>query len=257
MKNIIVILSFSFFIFGCSPSIISDTVTGAAGKPSLQTPVYQDSQGNIFGYYEYLPTMLNLNGEKKYPIIFYWNGQNAITGDGKKDLPKLLNQGLPQNINEGQHYPAIIISGMLEDWKNNDIAPFVEYILTRYSKYIDNTRIYMTGFSAGGGVTMRYVSEYPELLAAVIPIAPAAQPPSKKGIHEGLKFVSTWFIHNSGDMTVEIWRSNQWHHALKKQGGKHLITRPDEDTHNAWKKAYNDQAVWSWLLKQRKGSTTQ
>jgi Predicted peptidase len=243
-------------LYGCSDPLSSDSKTGIAGMAALQTPVLRDTQGNVYGYLEYLPVDFDPLKKKLYPVIFYWNGQNAISGNGREDIGKLLTQGLPQYINEGQHYPAIIVSGMLPDWKNNKVKPFIEYILNRYDQFIDKERIYMTGFSAGGGVTMRYAAAYPEHLAAIIPISAAAQPPSKNGIHEGLKNVSSWFFHNSGDAKVEVWRSNAWNRALKALGGEHKITRPDSDSHYAWQDTYSSPEVWEWLLNQRKHAVT-
>lgn len=250
MKFVFVIFSF-LYLLGCNPSSEHTLIYEANGTAGMQTSVHIQTQGNEFGYYEYLPTKFNTNPEH-WPIIFYWNGSNAITGDGNEDLPKLLTQGLPKLINEGNHYPAIVISTMLDDWKSNNIHDFVEYILKRYDKHIDHGRIYMTGFSAGGGVTVKYIAAHPEKFAAMIPIAPAINSPKKEDLTSEFANVSSWFFHNSGDMVVEIWRSNAWHHELKKMGGEHRITRPDQDSHYAWQAAYNSADTWDWLFSQNK-----
>jgi predicted peptidase len=236
-------------ISACS-DVSTNIVLHAQGSAGTHTPITIDSQGNIYGYYEYLPQ--NFDTNKKFPIIFFWNGQNAISGNGNDEINNLLNQGLPKLITEGNHYPAIIISGMLPQWNKSEIHPFVEYILKRYEKHIDKQKIYMTGFSAGGGVTLRYISKHPQKFAAMVPIAPAAQPPESNQPSKDMSEVSSWFFHNSGDMTVEIWRSNVWHKALKDMGGEHKITRPDLDSHYAWEQTYTAPDMWEWLLSQKK-----
>lgn len=247
MKLLIILIGF-LVISGC---IDSDTTipVGVKGKAGIQTPITINSEGNPFAYYEYLPK--EFKGDK-WPIIFYWNGSNAISGNGKDEITNLLTQGLPEFINQGRHYPSIIISGMLPDWKSDNIHPFVNYILNRYKNTIDESQIYMTGFSAGGGVTMRYFKDHPEKLAAIIPIAPAAAPPVEGDIDQRHAKVASWFFHNSGDMKVQIWRSNEWHHALKQLGGERKITRPDLDSHYAWQEAYSSAETWKWLFSQKR-----
>ncbi len=239
------------FLAACSePSTHSfEGVSGSAGN---QTPVLRSSQGNPLGYYEYLPKDFKKELNQAYPIIFYWNGGSSISGNGKDQITNLLKQGLPQYINEGQDFPAIIISGMLDNWKKDDVHEFVEYIFKRYKPYIDPQRAYMTGFSAGGGVTVDYLSVHPERFAAFIAIAPAVAAPPSNGPMSEMAELSSWFIHNSGDMKVEIWRSNQWNRALRDIGGDHMITRPDEETHYALRKAYKSAETWEWLLSKTK-----
>jgi predicted peptidase len=251
MKSILPLILL-FTLTACK-DIKSDFVSGAEGFAGQHTPVIRDSQGNQFGYYEYLPKNFNLNESHDLPIIFYWNGINALTGNGREDIDRLLTQGLTLYIHEGHHYPAIIISGMLPNWSKDDPHYFVEYILKKYEQYVDPSRVYMTGFSAGGGVTVRYAAEHPEYLAAILPVSPAVQAPSNDQALLAMAKVPSWFFHNSGDMSVEIWHSNVWHKALKNRGGEHRITRPDKDTHYAWKEAYANKTLWHWLLKQRKG----
>lgn len=237
---------------GCAQEITSNIQFGPAGTPGQQSPVPKNSAGNNLGYMEYLPTNFDLN--KVYPIVLYWNGINAINGNGRDELPRLLTQGLPKLINENHHFEAIIVSPMIDmpNWDSELIHNFVNYLLTRYKKNIDLNRVYMTGFSAGGGITMQYAADYPELLAAIVPIAPATPPPNDEQPSKAMASIPSWIFHNSGDLIVEIWRSNLWHKALKDIGGNHKITRPDLDTHYAWEETYTSEKMWTWLLSQKK-----
>ncbi len=226
-------------------------VMGVAGKAGVQTGIYRDTEGNPFGYYEYLPQDFDVNNKKQYPLIFYWNGANAISGNGQNELGKLLMQGLPETIYNGQHYPAIIISGMMEKWHVDDIHPFVEYILKRYEAHYDASRVYMTGFSAGGGLTVRYVSQYPEKFAAIVPIA-GKTPEFEISLPEpGMAQVSSWFFHNTGDTVVAVRHSTMWHEVLKMMGGERKLTLGDSKEHHLWREVYADQSMWDWLFTQR------
>jgi len=237
------------FISGCDYQVNSRFVEGAAGKAGQQTSIRRDTQGNMLGYYEYLPLDFDSSSKNKYSIIFYWNGANAISGDGKKKLSRLLSQGLPKYIKEGKHYPAIIISGQMKrnDWKKIDIHPFVKYILKRYSKKIDLNKIYMTGFSAGGGLTIRYAIENPEILAAIVPVSPASKIKNFKDPSRLLN-TNTWFFHNKGDEKINYNLSVEWHDYLKDKGADHKLTIYDVDGHYAWYQAYSNNKLWTWLL---------
>lgn len=225
----------------------SDFVGGKEGGSGMQTPVYRDTLGNPLGYYEYLPVEIDVNSGKS-PLIFYWNGANAIAGNGRDELTNLLTQGLPQYIDQGKHYPAIIISAMLPNWKKNDVHPFVEFILKKYKGLYDHQKIYMTGFSAGGGVTIEYAARFPEKLAAIVPIAPAVRKPKFDEPSDEMANVASWMIHNKGDKIVESWRSIIWNQELLEIGGDHRITLRDSDSHYAWQVTYDDPKMWSWLL---------
>jgi predicted peptidase len=225
----------------------SKFVSGKEGEAGLQTPVYRDTLGNALGYYEYLPIEFYAHSGKS-PLIFYWNGGNAIAGNGRNELTNLLTQGLPQYIDQGKHYPAIIISAMLPNWKKNDVHPFVEFIFKKYKGLYDHQKIYMTGFSAGGGVTIRYAARFPEKLAAIVPVAPAVHEPSSDEPSDAMAHVASWIFHNKGDKVVESWRSVLWHEALRKMGGDHRITLTDSNSHYAWQSTYDDPEMWTWLF---------
>lgn len=225
----------------------SKFVSGKEGEAGHQTPVYRDTLGNSLGYYEYLPVEFDASSGKN-PLIFYWNGGNAIAGNGRDELTNLLTQGLPQYIEQGKHYPAIIISAMLPDWKKNDVHPFVEFILKKYKGLYDHQKIYMTGFSAGGGVTIHYAARFPEKLAAIVPIAPAAREPKFGQPSNKMANVSSWMFHNKGDEIVEAWRSVLWNKKLLETGGDHRITLYDSNSHYAWQVTYDDPKMWAWLF---------
>jgi polyhydroxybutyrate depolymerase len=54
--------------------------------------------------------------------------------------------------------------------KHNDVA-FLDAVLDRLPNSIDRTRVYLTGFSNGAGMTFRYAAERPNRIAAIAPVA--------------------------------------------------------------------------------------
>jgi len=229
----------------------SQIILGPSGQAGEHTAVYQDTEGNVYGYYEYLPNEFTENSDE-IALIFYWNGSNAITGNGQEELKKLLTQGLPQLINQGQDFSTIIISAMMTDWKTADVSPFVDYIFRRYRGHYDPDRVYMTGFSAGGGLTIRYATVHSDNLAAIVPIAPAIRSPKLWQPNHSMASLPSWFFHNRADEVVEVWRSEVWHQALVEKGGEHKITLYEKEGHYAWQDTYKNPELWHWLLSKSK-----
>lgn len=249
----VLLISFVFLSAGCEYYVSSDEVSGVAGVAGAHTQVAKDTQGNMLGYYEYLP--LDFSENKKFPIVFFWNGANAISGNGKEELLGLLTQGLPEYINQGKDFPFIIVSGQMifNDWRVINIHSFVEYVLNRYKDNIDIDKVYMTGFSAGGGLTMRYALQHPEMLTAIVPVAPAIRYPHEDEPSEEFAALDSWFIHNRGDEIVSPQRSVRWYEALKGKGAEHRLSIYEDEGHYAWYKAYaTDSDMWRWLLSKSK-----
>jgi hypothetical protein len=109
------------------------------------------SSANVGGYWEYLPAGWN-TGPKPVIICFHGSGER---GDGITNLNLVLNQGLPNLINnrfgQGNAFPydSIVIApqyagATLPSGRVQDIINFVK---NNYD--VDLSRIYLTGLSLG------------------------------------------------------------------------------------------------------------
>jgi len=232
-----------------SCDITSREVKGVAGKAGQQTAVGRDISGNIFGYYEYLPQ--DFRRGNRYPLVIFWNGYNTMRGDGRSQLHKLLGQGLPYTITHGKQYPFILLSPQIHSNLLHDIDPFVRYLLRRYRDEIDPRRVYMTGFSAGGGVTVRYALQHAHRLAAIVPIAPFFPRPPQYKPGAAMKRLPSWFFHNYQDTAVNPDISRKWTKALGGISNQHRLTIFESPGHQSWQQTYADDSMWQWLLAQQ------
>src|ERR1700733_4506349 len=112
------------------------------------------------------------NPAKKYPLIIFLHGSGE-GGDGISGLNNLLNQGLPWwiargfspsavNPVDGKTYEFIVVSPQAPsawEWSYQylEIQYILPNVLSRYS--IDQSRIYITGLSAGGSGTWSCVTD--------------------------------------------------------------------------------------------------
>ncbi len=239
------------------------------------------------GYYEYLPD--GYGGGTRYPLIIFFHGLGE-RGNGSTELARVLKHGPPKLIANGKDFPAIVISPQLSTqnftWKGEITTPFVDYILSHYA--VDRDRIYITGLSLGGGGTWIYAKNHPDLVAAVVPICGTE---SSTG-YAALAGMPLWAFHSEADGTVPynrtttkltvitgvdpeltrpqdnqvpgytagfdgakwVWRLGE---AAPPASQNPILTTYEGTSHDAWTRAYANQALWDWLFRQRRPVATQ
>lgn len=176
----------------------------AASADGTQTAVQLGTTSAPYGFYEYLPIGYDDDPNELWPVVIFLHGAGE-KGNGTTELYKVLVNGPPKNINNGTHYPAIVISPQSPGWWNvNNLDLMVEYVKSNYR--VDLDRIYMTGLSMGGGGTWSYAAAHADKLAAIVPIAGADTNP--RG--HLTKDVPTWAFHAWGDTTVSAMQSVNW-----------------------------------------------
>ena len=115
---------------------------------------------------------------------------------------------------------------------------------------VDQSRVYLTGLSMGGYGAWYLASAYPELFAALVPIAGGGDPNEACN----LKGIPTWAFHGAQDTVVPPSASQEMVEALKQCGGDVRLTLYPDLGHNSWTRAYNNMELYSWLLQRKKRS---
>lgn len=121
-------------------------------------------------WYEYVPPQLR-GSKKKAPLVFYFHGIGCVPLYG-------VEQSGWHDIADQDGfivaYPKPAVNKMWNIW-DDPVLPsdhafvlaLIEHMKRTYA--IDETRIYVTGFSMGGMMTHAMASAYPELFAAAAP----------------------------------------------------------------------------------------
>src|SRR3982750_1573154 len=168
-KNLL--LSFLFVL-----ALVSST------RAQTHTPRSVVINANCNGFYEYLPVNYSTS-TGKFPLLIYCGGAGTF-GTGGSQLSKLLAEGPPYYINNNQFPQAltvngvttsyIVISPQFKAWGSpQDVEDVINYVLTHGYK-VDISRVYLTGFSAGGDVTWKYANSglaRSKRLAALVPVS--------------------------------------------------------------------------------------
>jgi len=94
------ILSAIGFLLSCNKTKGADPSSDdfVEAEPQLLTAVTQKINDAIGGYYFSTPVHYQ-QSSKKYPLLIFIHGRGQF-GDGNKDLPILLNEGIPELIDE-------------------------------------------------------------------------------------------------------------------------------------------------------------
>ena len=231
--------------------------------PPVQTAVSTDINSNCAGFYKALPARYD-STTKKYPLLVFLHGSGEM-GNGTTDLPRVLNNAVPNLIKNqmfppgflsgGKNYSFIVISPQYKTWPlPEDVDAVVNYSVDNFR--IDETRIYVSGLSMGGGATWDYASLYAGKIAAIVPICGASFPNTGKAKNIADANLPVWAFHNEDDYTVPVSNTKDYISMINSFNP----TPPAKMTvwptggHNAWTKAVdpaykeNNLNIYEWML---------
>lgn len=177
--------------------LVRYSLTDSDGNDALEAVrivrIYEDTPANLtkrpvgeteshFGYIEHLPESYDANPQQNFPLIIYLHGGGSSasrygqpTSELALDALLRFDGGLSQVYNRNsipQLNSFVVLSpqlGTVADTHPIRIDAFLEFAKQTYN--IDESRIYITGFSMGGYGALLYGAEHPEKIAAVVPVA--------------------------------------------------------------------------------------
>ncbi|HEY0057495.1 MAG TPA: hypothetical protein VGB56_00085, partial [Flavisolibacter sp.] len=175
------------------------------------------------GFYEYLPAGYN-SSTGVYPVIIYLHGLDDV-GNGNTELELLLTKRLPKLIVDGDFPPSFTVGGQthqfivlcpqfLDDGEKQpspqQVDELITYAIDHYR--VNANRIYLTGFSLGGGAIWEYAgnsSANANRIAAIVPIAGFLAPNLQRAQTIGEADLPVWATHNNADPRAPlIWTNN-------------------------------------------------
>lgn len=259
---------------GCSrdkePTPVESEVFETA--PPVFKPVIQKVNDLIGGYYQALPARYN-ESNKKYPLLLFIHGGGQF-GNGSYDLPLLLNEGIPQLLDEqkfpadfvvnGTHHSFIVLTPQFTKVPDNTvIASFLDHAKKNYR--IDESRMYVCGFSLGSRMACDYSAEFGNSLAAIVPISGV----SNFNVNEKAKSIAmfnlpVWAFHNQPDVLFSAQETKNFISTINSFNpatAPRLTIFPDSTGmlgHDAWSKATNpsykenNMNIYEWMLQYKR-----
>lgn len=207
--------------------------------------------GTQIGYLSYLPPAYNKNSSEKFPLLIFLHG----LGETGSNLDLVARNGPPMLINQGkwpEDRPFVVISPQTSSTFYNSWGPalvnnVIDHVVSKYR--IDESRIYITGLSLGGHGAWNYATQYPDRVAAIVPVC------GRGNVNKACEMedVPVWAFHNEGDNTVHVNGTKNMIAALKKCSPKYTPkeTIYPKNGHDAWTQTYNLSSghdIYTWLL---------
>ena len=233
------------------------------------TPRYAEVCDNISGYLEGLP--LNYDAGKSYPLLISLHGMGQI-GNGTSDLYKVEWYGVPRLIAQ-QQFPAsftvngetfsfIVIAPQFKRWPDyKDVNRMIRYAKHNYA--VDESRVYVTGLSMGGGATWDHFKERGGKVAAIVPMAGSSYFTKEKADIIASKSPVVWAFHNLGDPVVSSFWTINYVNEINSQApavaAKKTIFNSLE--HDCWTLACNPDYredgmnIYEWMLQYKRTIT--
>ena len=238
-----------------------------AGQMQYQLQANTETVSNVVGgYYFALPP--SYNSGKKFPVFVFLHGAGHY-GNGKNDLPMLLNDGLAQQLDEGKmpvvykagdhEYSFIFICPQFSQFPSGtELKEFLDHVLSSYQ--VDTSRIYLGGFSTGGIISCDYAAMYGQQLAAIVPISGVSRTDGflrSKVSSIAASGMSVWIFHNVDDQVIPVSNSTSFYDGLKSYNANVRLSLLEPFgllNHDAWTRAtdplYKEDGmnIYEWML---------
>lgn len=265
-------------------NVNSKALAGSKGKTRSEIAVFtftfetRASIANKFLSFTYdgMPYRLfvpeHYDTSESYPLVLFLHGGGERGTDNEKQL--LSNDGAiiwaaPEN--QAKH-PAFVLApqarnvhdgGFTVTRDSNNIVnlskvfeyskdlgkahEILQHVIKEYN--IDTSRLYSTGLSQGGYGTFNLNIKYPNLFAAMVPIAGGGDPA------EANKLIDKpiWAFHAEDDAVIPVEHTRDMIEAIKNAGGSPIYTEYEAElryNHGSWVPAYENSEMIEWVFKQ-------
>ncbi|MDQ3078268.1 MAG: dienelactone hydrolase family protein [Pseudomonadota bacterium] len=197
-----------------------------------------------YAYQLHLPKGYAADAKARWPLMIFLHG----SGERGSDLDQVKVHGPPKVAGRNPAFPFVLVSPQLpadQDW---DIAKLNAILAASLkSLSVDPARIYLTGLSRGGHATWRWAAAEPKRFAAIAPVAGRGEVATACA----LKATPVWAFHGDRDDVVTPEGSFAMARAIRACGGQPRLTIYPDLGHNSWDPAYDDPALYLWLLSHR------
>jgi predicted peptidase len=228
--------------------------------------------GDEYRYQVYVPREFRRG--LKWPVILALHGVGECGNDGLLQT----NVGLAGAIRRHpERFPAIAVfpqshADGTPAWQGaggRAALAAIDRAIAEFSG--DPSRVYLTGFSAGGNGSWYLASHNPGRFAAVAVICgfisefrskssgvlyPAlvasSEPDPYATMAKQVAHLPIWIFHGDADGVASVEESRKMAAALKAIGADVQYTEFPGVGHNAWDPAYERADLFAWMLKQRR-----
>jgi predicted peptidase len=222
----------------------------AAGALPAQSLKWKSTRAGELKYLVYLPADYDAKSDRRWPLMLFLHG----AGERGTNVQRVASHGPLSLVKRGTNFPFIIVAPLCPEgqmWENEPLLKLLDHVTKKFA--VDQSRVYLTGLSMGGFGTWKLALACPEKFAAIVPICGGASMIEvllgTRDNRNALKGLPIWAFHGAKDNVVPTEESERVVAALKKQGVREVkLTVYPKAGHDSWKPAYDDPALYEWLL---------
>lgn len=210
MKKFLSLLMSLIFIVSIPVSV--NAVSLNDGSTALKNQFKFGEGPKVGGYsvdYRYYSPVKN-GSKTKYPLVIWLHGNKNGSYDGQQvyDVINWSSSEFQGRFSSAKG--AFILTPRCREengfnWDAEEMfAPLksaIDSFIEKNKANIDLNRIYIGGFSMGGMMTLKVLSEYPEMFAAAFPYCPGIY--LTKSMAKKFKNVPVWLTSSNVDPTVD------------------------------------------------------
>jgi predicted peptidase len=238
-----------FMAMGCVHDNPEDKLTNMPQGTGFILRTSHGSAGD-HKYTVFLPR--DYTPSKKYPTIVFLHGIGESGSDGWGCTSVGLGPAIAQR--DGA-FPFIVIfpqTGM--DWCTDDSEKIMlDAIADAEKDYsINQDCITLTGMSSGGKGTWHLGAKHPEIFSALVPMGGFEDPDQVPNLTR----YPIWALHNRGDFIVSVSNTEDMISKLEAAGAHPNSTIYDASGHDCWDAAYDEGALFQWMMSQRRAGAT-
>jgi predicted peptidase len=243
------------------------------GSPALQDVFeacehrYYGGQykSKLFRYRLFVPS--NIQSGERYPLLVWLHGLGENGEDNTRSLGwlKLILDDL-DHLYKYRYFILVVQCpptnrtwfrsprGVSEGNEDDMVAVTFDILQkTLAERPIDEDRVYLAGLSAGGAGCWEMAMRYPDVFAAVVPLASAGGDTSRAS---RLVNIPIWAFNNRDDPVSPLARVKKTVVAVQAAGGNVYLTVFPKGGHDAWTEALRDHHAMDWMLAQRRRAWT-
>jgi predicted esterase len=197
-------------------------------------------------YLAYMPKGYEADPSKKWPLILSLHG----AGERGDDLNVLKVYGIPMLCEQGKDDSYIAICPQCpsnQSWLAMQLNDLLDEACKKYR--VDPDRIYVTGASMGGVGSWSLVQQYPDRIAAIVPVCGHGDTADI----DRIKNLPVWIFHGEADPVVPVAKERAMADALSKVGNQVKMSIYPGVGHECWNQAWATPELIPWMLQQKRG----
>ena len=232
--------------------------SSAVLKTEFGQYAYEAQNGVTMQVRTFVPS---IDAMKKIPLVVYLHGAGQNGSDNERQLDDAVGCLHSFSAERDDYKAAILVPQCPEGvyWRDPQMLEALVNLIEDFkeaSPFVDEDRIYVTGFSMGGDATWKLALEDPTLMSTAMPVCGgplASMEPDIPDIPDEMADINIWAFNNFDDGVVRPNYAKRIFAVLwNLSDGDHLnFTENVDGGHNA-KSVYTNHNVLIWLFNTRR-----